>query len=574
MFEDEADVFARPLLRGAVQFFEGHNDEALTDCRLALKLCKKERGKRKIFFDGIHGLIFLLSLIRANDPTLYPEAQTNLDASPLEGSVYSPGFMAIQALLWLMQGLEAKARATLDMLKIAGSEPFSGACAILARFLLDCSLSPSEHALSKAWFSSLRDTLPLIARIHAEVLAKIDADPGTYREFLRQFPPEGQVIAFTEIVHLRQPWERKFDNLANLLVSSAPRAAAPEGKKSKRLVWLLDPEAKFIEVVEQSVKGGGWTPGRSVAMKRLYEQDPRLDYLGDQDRRALRTIAKEAGGWYGQEDFAFDVTRTLPALVGHPLVFHMHRRDQPLELISYPVELAVTEQKSGYKFTLTHRAKEPTVFLEAETPTRWRVVEFSAKLLAMQEILGEKGLLVPREGRERVLALVKEKVATLPIRAEIAEADLPALEGRTDPVLQIAPLDEGLKAAMVVRPFGPGGPYFLPGLGAASALAVVEGASQRVKRDLDAEREAAAKALAALPALRQQATSGLEWLIADAEIRARIAGADRRLSAAADGGMAGRQEMGGAPGGFHLQPKPESRPFPGLVSGRGQNSGR
>jgi superfamily II DNA or RNA helicase len=211
------------------------------------------------------------------------------------------------------------------------------------------------------------------------------------------------------------------------------------------------------------------------------------------------------------------VTRTLPALVGHPLVFHMHRRDQPLELISYPVELAVTEQKSGYKFTLTHRAKEPTVFLEAETPTRWRVVEFSAKLLAMQEILGEKGLLVPREGRERVLALVKEKVATLPIRAEIAEADLPALEGRTDPVLQIAPLDEGLKAAMVVRPFGPGGPYFLPGLGAASALAVVEGASQRVKRDLDAEREAAAKALAALPALRQQATSGLEWLIADAE---------------------------------------------------------
>ncbi len=515
--EDEVDVFSRPLLLGVVDFLEGHNDQALRHCRLALQLCKKERGKRKIFFDGMHGLIFLLALIRANDPKLYREAQTYLDAAPLEDSLYSPGFMAIQALLWLLQGLEPKARSTLDMLKVGIPEPFSAACATLVKFLFDSSLSPSEHALSKAWFSSLRDTLPLVARIHSEILAKIDADPGTYRQFLREFPAEGELIAFTEIVQLRQTWERSFDSLTNLLAANATRPAVSEAKKSKRLVWLLDPEAKFVEVLEQSVKGGGWTPGRSIAMKRLYEQDPRLDYLTDHDRRALRTISKSSVGWYGHEEYAFDVTRTLPALVGHPLIFHMRRRDQPLELIYYPIELAVTEQNGGYKFALTHRAEEPTVFLEAETPTRWRVLEFSTKLRQIQEVLGEKGLVVPGAAREKVLALVREKVAALPIRAELAEADLPALEGRPDPVLQIAPLDQGLKVAMVVRPFGPTGPYYLPGLGAASALAVVEGVSQRVKRDLDAERAAAAKVLAALPALRQQNASGHEWLIPDAE---------------------------------------------------------
>ena len=383
-------------------------------------------------------------------------------------------------------------------------------------FLIDPSLSAAEIAVSRTWFSSLRDTLPIVARIHAEILAKTDADPGLYRQYLRENPAQGEVIAFTEIVHLRQPWERTFDNLANLLTPPVSRPAA-DVKKSKRLIWLLDPEMRAIDVIEQSVKGGGWTPGRAIAMKRLHEQDPRLDYLTDHDRRALRTIKKESVGWYSTETFSFDVARTLPALVGHPLVFHMRRREQQLELISYPVELAVTETKGGYKFALTHRAEEPTVFLEAETSTRWRVLEFTAKLLGIQEVLGENGLTVPRAGREKVLALVREKVSGLPIRAELAEADLPALEGRPDPVLQIAPLDEGLKVALVVRPFGPAGPYYLPGLGAASALAVVEGVSQRVKRDLDAERAAAAKVLKALPALRQQNSSGHDWQIPDPE---------------------------------------------------------
>jgi superfamily II DNA or RNA helicase len=515
---DKADAFAAPLLRGTVDFLEGHNDVALTNFRLALKIFKKERGKRKIFFDGMNGLFFLLALIRANDPALYPEAQTHLDAVEPQDNVFSPGFRAIQALLWLLQGLEPKARASFQVLRKTGvNEPFSSACVTLVGFLFESSLDQQEINESKARFSALRETLPLIARIHAEVLAKTAANPEPYKEFLSEFPEQGQVVAFTEIVQLRQPWERTFDSLANLITANAPRSAPPGAKKSKRLVWLLDPAAKSIEALEQSVKGKDWTLGRSVAMKRLHEQDPRLDYLTDHDRRALRTITKSVQGWYDEEDYSFDVARTLPALIGHPLVFDMHKRGQPLELIAYPVELAVTEQKAGYKFALTHRAKEPTVFLEAETPTRWRVLEFSAKLLQIQEVLGEKGLLVPRAGRDRVLALIKEKIAALPIRAEIAEADLPALEGRPEPVLQMAPLDEGLKAAMVVRPFGPAGPCFLPGLGAAFALAVVEGVGQRAKRDLDAESAAAAKALAALPALRQQAASGHEWLIADAE---------------------------------------------------------
>jgi superfamily II DNA or RNA helicase len=251
-------------------------------------------------------------------------------------------------------------------------------------------------------------------------------------------------------------------------------------------------------------------------MKRLHEPDPRLDYLTEQDRRVLRTIRKTTTGYYGQENFDFDAYASLLALVGHPLVFDSRRRDRRLELVAYPVELVVSEHAGGYRFSLSHRAAEPAVFLEAETPSRWRVVDFAARLLPLQEILGAGGLAVPREARERVMALVRVQHPSLPIRADIADADLPAISGNPESVLQIQPAGDGLKVTMVTRPFGPDGPFYHAGLGGASVLATIDGVRQRAHRDLEAER-ARADALSAELALLEGRTSGAhEWAIEDA----------------------------------------------------------
>jgi hypothetical protein len=56
------------------------------------------------------------------------------------------------------------------------------------------------------------------------------------------------------------------------------------------------------------------------------------------------------------------------------------------------------------------------------------------------------------------MALVKVQHPSLPIRADIADADLPAMSGRPEPVLQIQPVGDGLKVTMVTRPFGSEGP--------------------------------------------------------------------------------------------------------------------
>jgi superfamily II DNA or RNA helicase len=207
--------------------------------------------------------------------------------------------------------------------------------------------------------------------------------------------------------------------------------------------------------------------------------------------------------------------RTILALVGHPLVFDARRREQKMELVPYPVELVVTEKRDGYKIALSHVAEQPAVFLEPETTNRYRVIDLSQPVLKLQEILGHGGLTVPRQAKERVVALLKEQNLSLPIRTDIAAVELPAIEGQTTPVLQMQSWEDGLKVAMVVRPFGAAGPYYLAGQGGPSVLAVIEGQRWRANRNLAAERSSADSILAALPTLHRSSAQGSEWLLGD-----------------------------------------------------------
>lgn len=108
-----------------------------------------------------------------------------------------------------------------------------------------------------------------------------------------------------------------------------------------------------------------------------------LEFLAG--RRVLRTVRKETYGWSNEERYDFDSYKTLLALIGHPIVFDVRQRLKALELVSYPVELVVAEQGDGYRISLSHQAEVSAVFLDAETPSRYRVVDVSPRVLEVQE---------------------------------------------------------------------------------------------------------------------------------------------------------------------------------------------
>jgi superfamily II DNA or RNA helicase len=507
--EAPAPVPAHQEIAGTLHFLAGENAAAIDLYRAALKLRRKNSGKRKLFVEGMHGLFFLMALLRANDPALYPEIQAGIDMLPRLDRPYPQAWAGLQTLLWLAQGLEGKAREQVRAMKdVKSDDPLADAVWTLAAHAVDPDNTRQRAAALWKRFDLMQGVLVLSARMYAEALAEADPAPDRYAAYLKA-TAAGIGVAFTRLLRLTQPWERALETLDTLLFAREGKPGTEPAAPTKRLAWFVDPDTLNIEVAEQTAKGrDAWSDGRVVAMKRLYEQDPRLDYLTDQDRRALRGIRRERyGGWYDNEySYDFDPVRVLPLLIGHPAVFDARRRHQPMELVAYPVELVVTEQRGGVRIALSHTAKEPTVFLEAEAPHRYRVIVLTERLLAVQQIVGPRGLVVPKDGRDQVVEMVRKANPMLPIRAEIDAVEAHAREGIPTPVVQLVPDGDPaaggrLKITLLVRPFGADGPAYIAGLGGHSVLAVIGGEQVRVRRDIDAELAARRALVTACPTL-------------------------------------------------------------------------
>ncbi len=503
-------------MEAAIAFLAGDNQACLQIYREALKQRRKHLGKRKLFLDDAHGLFFLMAMLQANDASLHGDMQAAFGAILPGSSAYGGGFLALQALFWSVQGLEGKAATLLEQLHAAmPGEPLSAACVALADYVMNATLTQKRRADLVARFEQLKDALPLVARIYAEILAKTGTDSVRYQSYLSK-TGKGVGLAFTKIIQARQPWERALESLDSFLGSGSTKRDQPrDAAKSKRLAWFLDLQTHALEVAEQSIKKDGWSDGRAVAMKRLHDRDPRLDYLTEQDRTALRALRKDAGGWYGEEAYAFDTQRAVPALVGHPVVFDARHRSRRIELVHYALELVVADHPTGYRIALSHAAEAPTIFLESETPTRYRVIEFPQRMLAIQEMLGRNGLVVPKEARDRVIALAERNSPGLPIRAEIAALAPAARDGQSTPVVQLVPEGEGLKVSLVVRPFGPEGPAFIALLGSRSVLASLDGEQVRASRDLAREMVERTALVEACPTLRDRLGIDLHELVID-----------------------------------------------------------
>ena len=160
------------------------------------------------------------------------------------------------------------------------------------------------------------------AQIYAELLQLHNANDIEAKHFFDQLSAFGN-FRFMNILHVKQPWEYAIGQLHNILTDHSLFTNQQASISNRRMVWIIDPTSQDIEVAEQSLrKNGTWSAGRSIALKRIYYKDPKLDYLTPYDRAATAGLRRETHEWYNQEEFSWDMQQTLTALIGHPFVFH------------------------------------------------------------------------------------------------------------------------------------------------------------------------------------------------------------------------------------------------------------
>ncbi|EQD67011.1 swf/snf family helicase, partial [mine drainage metagenome] len=171
------------------------------------------------------------------------------------------------------------------------------------------------------------------------------------------------------------------------------------------------------------------------------------------------------------------------ALCGHPAVYDMSHPEERIELEESLPELLITEDPGGFRIDISHRSQFAKLSIETVSATRYRVVNLSSRAVDLAKRLPPGGLVVPREAKDRLLALLGRQSPFVTLRAEIAASDLPAEEGRPAPVLQLSPFAEGLSVTAGVRPFGPDGPFFHTARGGRLVTAQSEGTTRHARRD-------------------------------------------------------------------------------------------
>ena len=373
-----------------------------------------------------------------------------------------------------------------------------------------------NQEVCRAEFEKYKDTLPLIAKIFVEILYKKNPDNQEYHAYLVQAKFK-EVVSFIDIVQMGENWERVLVNLNYFFEQQTSFSTS----MTKRLIWYFDPKTKAIEVVEQSLQTkGGWSKGRPVGLKRFNENDPKLDYLTEEDRKCIKTLRHNRPYGWGSYDnyYEWDPVRTPLALVGHPCVYHRDNPTLRIELVSSSPELIIKQQDDDkFHISLSHVASDDKIFIEAETPTRYRVVFFPKSMAPLVEIIGSKGMIVPFKAKDHIVSIIQKASPMLAIHSEIETMAIPARGGDTTPCLQMMPLEQGLKINLFVRPFSDQGPYFRPGHGRSSPLIVLDSQPLKANRCLQDERARADAMITACPPLHLNDDGSDEWSVDDPE---------------------------------------------------------
>jgi len=501
-------------LRGWLAFLAGDDAEAITCYEAALKLLRQRIGKRKIFFDYLAGLFFMLALLASGTPARLRQA-LDLSAPLVEGFgrySYPITYRLLREVVEIQQGQ----RKQLTPLDPAGRVPAIDHCFhLLALYWMEAATLETLREPA----TTLRDT----ARNHgyrwlagtlAELLQRLGGAPDPALE-----PVAENGRSLVGLFQRKAPWEHALSALIELS-QFRPDATTPAAQT--RLVWWISWHKNGVCTLapreQKRDARGRWTRGRSVALKRLHGASGDLDFLSPQDQE-LRSAIRIASYSYGSPVYEINISRALPLLVGHPLVFWENTPEVRVELVRGEPELLVTPQGSQWRLELIPQAlPDESVRVVKETPTRLKVIVFNEAHRRVMAILG-KGLTVPATAKARVLDTVVALSGLVTVQSSLDAGVENLEEVAADPLphVHLLPFGAGLKIELRVRPFATGGPYYRPGAGGERVIAEIDGKRLQARRDLKLEQRRATQVIKATPTLAEQPAEGGEWRLDDPE---------------------------------------------------------
>jgi hypothetical protein len=510
---EDMDVSQAQFFRAVILLLRERHDEALPLFEQALKALRRETGKRKAIFEGIGGHLYVLALIRSGDPAHDKLAATYLDIATRAVQSHDTAVYQQLSMLRQIRG------GTVDPEVLPSRNWESAMQPFMFRALMHYWLALPQLAAKRGQLEQMMDEatgagFELIAAQLGAILGQLGAVGREQQAIaLRQ---RHRIADLTGWFEREEPWQRQL----NALIGLQP-AVNVETVKESRLVWMIGFHPTMgvttLEPREQRRDAqGGWSKGRAVALKRLFEDGSEMEYPTAQDLAAIGNVQSFKYYSHNGSRYELDIEKAVAALVGHPLLFWIDAPGTRVELLPGEPELLVKAR--GNEVTITMRppvsAASDDVEVTRETPTRLRAVRVSPEHRRVGAIIGE-GLVVPLHAEKQVLKAISAISAIVTVQSDIggSAADIDQVEADARLHVHLLPYQQGLKMQVLVRPLPGAGAYYPPGSGAESVIADVGGARVEARRDLNAEREAERQLIAACHSLEQAESEHGEWLL-------------------------------------------------------------
>ncbi|TWI61782.1 SNF2 family DNA or RNA helicase [Pseudoduganella lurida] len=486
--------------------------DAVSGFESALKSLRRETGKRKQLFQGFGGHLFVLALLRADDPKTLKTAETYLELAVHaqqnpDSATYTHLSMLRQIRAGTMQADVVVSRTWETPLQ---AQMFQ---ALLYWWLglpqLEARRAELQDLAAQAGASGF-----LLIAAQAEGLLGHLGDEGAAaraKDLRDKFGLPDMATWFAR----EEAWQRQLAALINL------HQGTPAAGGEARLVWMISwsDHGSIVEIEPREQKRdakGQWGKGRPIALKRLSEEAAQLDYLTPQDIRLTTFIEPSRQAYSSGLRYDLYANGATPALVGHPLVFWMDAPDTRVDIQGGEPELLVREAKNELRLTLqpTPPDRTATLVVLREAPNRLRVVTINDEHRRIAAIVGD-GLSVPLHAKDEVLKAIGTVAASVTVQSDIGGGSATAATFDPDVRLHVhlLPYQQGLRMQVQVRPLPDAGPYYAPGAGAETVIADVGGRPVQVRRNLAGERDAERQLVLKCPALEGAEQEHGEWLI-------------------------------------------------------------
>ena len=504
------------FLSSALAQLRGDQDGALAGYDAALKQLRRETGKRKFYFSGIGGHLYVLAMLRSGDPKLLKTAETYLDlALRAQHNHDSTVYQQLSMLRQIRAGtLQADVIPSRNWETELQAQMFQ---ALLYYWLALPQLAERKPQLRELARQADAAGFYFIAAQAAGLLGQMG--DSAQEECALALRKEYGFVDLAPWFERQEAWQRQLSALINLQQG----APAEADTKVARLVWLVayDPRYGITEIEPREQKRdakGSWSKGRAMGLKRLYEDAAQIDFLTPQDVRAAAAIGPFQQYYSSAPRYEIERDKAAVALIGHALLFWLDAPDSRVELLAGEPELLI--KANGGKLWMSLQPALPdhggSVVVTKETPTRLRVIPILDEHRRIGAIVGA-GLAVPLHAEKQVLQAISAISSLVTVQSDIGGGggadDVEQIEADPRLHVHLLPYQQGLKMQILVRPLSEGGAYYAPGSGAESVFADVGGKKIQARRDLNGEREAQRQLIGRCLTLEQAEEEHGEWLL-------------------------------------------------------------